>query len=112
MRLVTQQAGGSGGVDAPVVLRIRSRVEVSADTVRVWCKQADIDSGSRPLYRALIRTRGCCQSLFVRIIRLADMLLFRAAYGSELQPVDHAVAVEAVGLEGALGQQIDVVADD
>jgi transposase len=30
------------------VLRIGSRVGVNADTLRGWCKQADIDAGKRP----------------------------------------------------------------
>ena len=30
------------------VVRIGSRVGVNADTLRGWCKQADIDAGKRP----------------------------------------------------------------
>jgi transposase len=30
------------------VVRVASRVGVNADTLRGWCKQADIDAGKRP----------------------------------------------------------------
>jgi transposase len=30
------------------VVRIGSRVGVNADTLRGWCKQADVDAGKRP----------------------------------------------------------------
>ncbi len=49
MRLVreAQEADPELSLNA-AVKRIGSRVGVNADTLRGWCKQADIDAGRRP----------------------------------------------------------------
>ncbi|MDX6297180.1 MAG: transposase [Nocardioidaceae bacterium] len=49
MRLVQEarQEDSELSLNAAVV-RIGARVGVNADTLRGWCKQADIDSGRRP----------------------------------------------------------------
>jgi transposase len=49
MRLVQEarQEDAELSLNAAVV-RIGARVGVNADTLRGWCKQADIDSGRRP----------------------------------------------------------------
>jgi transposase len=49
MRLVTEARAEDPELSLnAAVVRIGGRVGVNADTLRGWCKQADIDAGKRP----------------------------------------------------------------
>jgi transposase len=49
MRLVQEARREDSGLSLnAAVVRIGARVGVNADTLRGWCKQADIDAGKRP----------------------------------------------------------------
>ena len=68
------------------VVRIGQRVGVNADTLRGWCKQAEIDAGQRPGTTTSDATRIKALEAEVRELKRANEILKTAAafFGAEL----------------------------
>jgi transposase-like protein len=89
MRLVHEAREEDPGLSMhQAVQRISSRVGVNADTLRGWCKQADIDAGKRPG-----TTTGDAQKIKrleteVRELKRANEILLAASsfFARELDP--------------------------
>ncbi len=70
------------------VLRIGSRVGVNADTLRGWCKQADIDTGRRPGTTTSDAVRIKQLEAEVRELKRSNEILLAASsfFARELDP--------------------------
>jgi transposase-like protein len=70
------------------VVRIGQRVGVNADTLRGWCKQAEIDAGQRPGTTTTDATRIKALEAEVRELKRANEILLAASsfFARELDP--------------------------
>lgn len=70
------------------VVRIGQRVGVNADTLRGWCKQAEIDAGQRPGTTTTEATRIKALEAEVRELKRANEILLAASsfFARELDP--------------------------
>lgn len=70
------------------VVRIGQRVGVNADTLRGWCKQAEIDAGQRPGTTTTDATRIKAVEAEVRELKRATEILLAASsfFALELDP--------------------------
>jgi transposase-like protein len=70
------------------VIRIGQRVGVNADTLRGWCKQAEIDAGQRPGTTTTDASRIKALEAEVRELKRANEILLAASsfFARELDP--------------------------
>ena len=89
MRLVHEARQEVPELSLPgAVVRIGSRVGVNADTLRNWCKQAEIDAGARPGTTSADAQRIKQLEAEVRELRRANEILLAASsfFARELDP--------------------------
>ena len=80
IRLVTEAREEESGLSLnSAAKRIGPRVGISPDTLRGWCKQADIDAGRRPGVPAPDAARARELEREVRELRRANEILLAAS---------------------------------
>ena len=80
IRLVAEARGEESGLSLNAAAkRIGPRVGISPDTLRGWCKQADIDAGRRPGVPVADAARARELEREVRELRRANEILLAAS---------------------------------